>query len=150
VAPEVSFAIYGERGWIDLLAWHSSTRTLLVIEIKTELVDVSEMVGVVDRKVRLAPQIARERGWAPRVVARWVIVGEGSTNRRHVATFSDLLRAAFPASRREMEQWLSDPSGSIAGLSFLPYVIPGSARSQRTGTQRVRKPKADVAKRDST
>jgi transcriptional regulator with XRE-family HTH domain len=31
IAPEVSFAVDGERGWIDLLAWHAETRTLLVI-----------------------------------------------------------------------------------------------------------------------
>jgi Holliday junction resolvase-like predicted endonuclease len=42
VAPEVSFSIYGERGFIDLFAWHAPTRTLLVIEIKTEIVEIHE------------------------------------------------------------------------------------------------------------
>lgn len=37
--PEVSFSIYGERGVIDILAWHAATRSLLIIELKTELVD---------------------------------------------------------------------------------------------------------------
>ena len=32
-APEVSFSIYGERGVIDILAWHPVRRTLLVIEL---------------------------------------------------------------------------------------------------------------------
>ena len=36
VEVEVSFAHFGERGSIDLLAWHRQTATLLVIEIKTE------------------------------------------------------------------------------------------------------------------
>jgi transcriptional regulator with XRE-family HTH domain len=44
-APEVSFAILGERGVIDILAWHAASRTLLVMELKTELVDVQETVG---------------------------------------------------------------------------------------------------------
>lgn len=48
--PEVSFSIYGERGVIDLLAWHGPSRTLLVIELKTEVVDAAEMLGVLDRK----------------------------------------------------------------------------------------------------
>ena len=32
---EVSFAVYGERGSIDLVAWHPGTRVLLIIEVKT-------------------------------------------------------------------------------------------------------------------
>ena len=43
-SPEVTFAIHGERGIIDILAWHAASRTLLVIELKTELVDVQETV----------------------------------------------------------------------------------------------------------
>jgi len=45
VFPEVSFSIWGERGVIDLLAWHPGRRALLVIELKTELVDVGELHG---------------------------------------------------------------------------------------------------------
>jgi transcriptional regulator with XRE-family HTH domain len=37
VAPEVSFSDFGDRGSVDLLAWHPATRTLLVVELKTEL-----------------------------------------------------------------------------------------------------------------
>ena len=43
--PEVTFSIYGERGAIDILAWHEPTRSLLVIELKTELVDIQETSG---------------------------------------------------------------------------------------------------------
>ena len=45
VEPEVSFSVYGERGIIDVLAWHPTTRILLVIELKTEVVDLNEMLG---------------------------------------------------------------------------------------------------------
>ena len=40
VQPEVSYSEFGERGSIDLLAWHAGTRTLLVIEVKTELTSI--------------------------------------------------------------------------------------------------------------
>src|SRR5882672_7083355 len=33
--PEVSFAIYAERGVIDFIAWHPIRRALLLIELKT-------------------------------------------------------------------------------------------------------------------
>jgi len=35
LAPEVSYSIYGERGVIDILAWHPGRRALLIIELKT-------------------------------------------------------------------------------------------------------------------
>lgn len=50
IEPEVSFSIYGERGVIDILAWHPVRRSLLVIELKTELVDLNDLMGSVDRK----------------------------------------------------------------------------------------------------
>ena len=43
--PEVSFAHFGERGVIDQLAWHAERRHVLIIEIKTEFVDMNEMLG---------------------------------------------------------------------------------------------------------
>jgi transcriptional regulator with XRE-family HTH domain len=64
-ASEVSFSNYADRGVIDILAWHEPTRSLLVIELKTEFVDMNELIGTLDRKFRNAAQIARERGWLP-------------------------------------------------------------------------------------
>lgn len=40
--PEVSFSIDGERGVIDILAWHAESATLLIIELKTELADTTQ------------------------------------------------------------------------------------------------------------
>jgi hypothetical protein len=77
LAPEVSFAIYGERGVIDILAWHPGRRALLVIELKTDLADMNEVAGTFDRKRRLARQIALERGWDPLTVSAWLIVVDG-------------------------------------------------------------------------
>ena len=62
IEPEVSFAVYGERGVIDIFAWHPGRRALLVIELKTDIVDVNDLVGTVDRKRRLARTIAA-RAW---------------------------------------------------------------------------------------
>ncbi len=81
VRPEVSFNHFGERGVVDLLAWHAESRTLLVVEVKTELADVHNLLAVNDRRRRLAPKIAEPFGWQPLVVAQWVVVAEsGRTN----------------------------------------------------------------------
>lgn len=140
VAPEVSFAINGERGWIDLLAWHPGTRTLLVIEIKTLIVDVQELVGVVDRKTRLAARIGRERGWVALEVGTLVVVAESATNRRRVAAHGAVLRSAFPGDGRAARSWLRHPTGRFAGLSFFSYASGSSARTKLSGRQRVRRP----------
>ncbi len=129
VAPEVSFSIYGERGVIDVLAWHERRRAVLVIELKTALVDVNELLGTVDRKRRLAGRIARERGWDPIAVGCWVVVAEGGTNRRHVAAHANVLRAALPTDGRGIRHWLADPSGAVAGLSFWSGAHAAHARS---------------------
>ncbi len=81
LAPEVSFSVFGERGVIDILAWHPGRRALLLIDLKTGIADVNEMVGTFDRKRRLARTIARERGWDPLTIGAWVIVATTRTNR---------------------------------------------------------------------
>ncbi|MHB8460057.1 MAG: helix-turn-helix domain-containing protein, partial [Candidatus Limnocylindrales bacterium] len=60
---EVTFSIYGERGSIDLLAFHAASGSLLVVELKTEIPDPAGLVAQVDRYVRLARTVAAERGW---------------------------------------------------------------------------------------
>lgn len=47
-AAEVSFAIYGERGVIDVLAFHAPSGSLLVIELKTELVSFEDLLTTMD------------------------------------------------------------------------------------------------------
>ena len=44
VAVEVSFSRYGERGSIDVLAWHPECRALVVIEVKSVTPDTQAML----------------------------------------------------------------------------------------------------------
>jgi len=60
--PEASFNVAGERGSIDILAWHAPARSLLVVEVKSVVPDIQATIGGLDRKARLGPAIARERG----------------------------------------------------------------------------------------
>lgn len=136
--PEVTFSIYGERGAIDVLAWHAATRTLLVIELKTELVDIQEMLGTLDRKRRLAPKIAAERGWIAGAVGVWVILADGRTNRRRVDAHRTVLRAALPSDGRAMNAWLAAPGGEIAGLSYWPRTDGARSGGGFSPTLRVR------------
>jgi transcriptional regulator with XRE-family HTH domain len=118
--PEVTFSVYGERGVVDWVAWHAETGTLLLVELKTQLVDVNDLLATTNRRVRLAPQIAEPYGWRPRQVGTWLVMEEGRTNRRHVANHAAVLRAAFPDDGRAMNSWLRRPTRPIRCLSFLP------------------------------
>jgi len=145
IAPEVSFSVFGERGIIDLLAWHAGTRTLLVIELKTEIVDINDLMGKVDQKRRLAPEVAKERGWFAKSVAVWVIVAESTTNRRRVARHRTVLRAAFPHGGREVDGWLTQPEAELAALTFWSGA-PGESFSEPLAVvKRVRKPTVEAA-----
>jgi transcriptional regulator with XRE-family HTH domain len=137
--PEVSFSIYGERGVIDILAWHPARRCLLVIELKTELVDLNDLMGSVDRKRRLAGDIARDRGWHPASISTWVAIADGRTNRRAVTAHTATLRSKFPADGAGVRRWLREPGGRIDGLGFLPYVPGTLARQDLAPIRRVRR-----------
>jgi transcriptional regulator with XRE-family HTH domain len=138
VEPEVSFSIYGERGLIDQLGWHAGSRHLLVIEFKTELVDVNELLGTFDRKIRLAHKIARERGWPAEVVSGWLVMLDSRTSRRHVAAHEGLIRGRFPADARALRRCVEDPSPSATfGLAFWTD-SRGGAASQNPATARTR------------
>ncbi len=138
--PEVSFSVYGERGVIDILAFHPGRRKLLVIELKTQLVDVQELLSAVDRYRRLAPRLAADRGWAVSDVSTWVVMRDTTTNRRRVAAHATVLRAALPDDGRTLRRWLRNPAGRLAALSFLPDAHPGTVRVGSTGQHRVRRP----------
>ena len=159
-ATEVSFSEWGERGVVDILAWHSLTRTLLIIELKTEIPDPAGLVAQVDRYGRLAPAIGRARGWAPLNVAIWVLVAESDLNRRQVARHKVILRNAFPLGGQFLRRWLRDPCGGprqvrgqvgsaglsqipsrgpVRGLSFLANAPVGVTNGRLGPTKRVRR-----------
>jgi transcriptional regulator with XRE-family HTH domain len=145
--PEVSFSHRGDRGVIDIVAWHAASRTLLVIELKTRIADVNELMSTMDIRRRVAPIIAREHGWEPLAVGIWVLVAPARTNARAVADHAVVLRAKFPADGRSMRRWLAVPAGDIAALSFMPQVRLNDLRHSSTTPLRVRRRSASVGER---
>jgi transcriptional regulator with XRE-family HTH domain len=144
--PEVSFSVFGERGVVDVVAWHAATRTLLVIELKAELVDIGGLLAQVDRYRRLAPTIARDRGWRPDRVATWVLLAAGRTNARRLAEHANAIRAALPHDGRTVARWLVNPVGPLAGLSFLPDRLMAPIGRAPRGRRRVDRPREDAAR----
>ena len=131
VQPEVSFSVYGERGSIDLLAWHEATKTLLVVELKTELTSIEETLRRHDTKVRLAHGIARERfGWKPAVVAKLLVLPDDRTARRRVDAHRATFRRVYPLGSPAVKRWLQRPDGAIGGIFFLSDTTASRVRQR--------------------
>lgn len=127
VATEVSFNVRGERGSVDIRAFHRATGSLLVIEIKSVVPDLQAMLSGLDRKGRLAPEIARDRGWQVRTVTRLLILPDDRTARRRVDTYATTFSTALPARTAEVRRWIQSPEGTRHGVMFL-----SDARQQGT------------------
>jgi hypothetical protein len=130
VEPEVTFAIDGERGSVDILAFHEPTATLLVIEVKSVVPDVQASLAAVDRKVRLAYRLAAQRGWPARRIATLFVVGATRTGRRRVEAHQAIFAARFPDRFAAIRRFLADPGWGepIRGLWFLPFRTTATAR----------------------
>ena len=120
VLPEFTFNVYGDRGSVDILAWHPSERILLIIEVKATINDVQNLLSALSRKQRVVPGAVRETlPWRPDHVSVLLIAAGTTANRsvvtRHAATFD----AAFPTRTRAIREWIRRPTGSIAGLWFV-------------------------------
>jgi transcriptional regulator with XRE-family HTH domain len=134
LATEVSFNVWGERGSIDILAFHPGARILLVVEVKSVVPDVQGMLMALDRKERLALEIGRERGWEAIAVARLLVIRENRTARRRIEDHAVTFGNAFPDRARAIRSWLvrPDPRQPLRGLWFM------SNESQAVARQRMR------------
>lgn len=136
VEAEVTFNHCGERGSIDLLAWHSARRVLLVGEVKSALVDLQALLASIDRKCRVARILAAERGWAPAMdPVPSLLVVEGTTARRRIAEHAALF-ARFSVRGPAARQWLREPATAVSGLLSFTQLPPARLGDRRRGGRR--------------
>ena len=122
-AVEVTFADYGERGSVDILAAHLPTRIVAVCEVKTAIGSLEETNRSLDVKVRLAPKLARERfGWTPSAVGRILIVPDQMTIRRVLAAHATTMGSLYPGRSRDVRAWLRLPTGPLSAIWLLSEV----------------------------
>ncbi len=132
VRTEVTFALAGERGSVDVLAWHEPTAQLLVIEVKSVVPDAQDTLSKLDRKTRLALRIAPAT-WRARSVSSLLVIGETRTNRRRIEVLGATFDAAYPDRNVAVRRFLRSPgsrptSQPIRGLLFLPASTQANTR----------------------
>jgi transcriptional regulator with XRE-family HTH domain len=138
VIPEASFNHYGDRGRIDLLACHPATQSVIVVEIKTVIAEIQDLLGSLDTKQRVAPSLARSLGWRVAGAVPFLLVADGSTNRRRLADHSRLF-ARFGLRGKGAMAWMRQPSGTPSGLLLLTKLPDRNGVGvRRAGRQRVR------------
>jgi transcriptional regulator with XRE-family HTH domain len=124
VVVEFSFNVFGERGSVDVLAWHAPTRTLLIVEVKSRMTDLQNMLMSLGRKLRLVPdEVRRQLGWDPLAVGR-IVVTPGTTESRAVlAGHRSMFDASLPSRAMEIRRWLRSPHGPIAGVWLVSWDV---------------------------
>jgi transcriptional regulator with XRE-family HTH domain len=143
---EYTFNHFGDRGSVDVLGWHPDRRALLILEVKTRLLDVQATLAVLDRKARVVPALVRgERGWNPIhlgvVIAMPGITANRSAVSRHAATFA----STHPTRSLAVRRWIRHPAGRMNGLWFVSESNLVRGTGGQTGRKRVREPKQPPA-----
>jgi transcriptional regulator with XRE-family HTH domain len=129
------------HGWIDLLAFHPGSATLVIIEIKTRLDDL----GAIERQLgwyeRAARDVAARMGWRPMTVVSWLLLLDSEEVELSLRRERDLLRAAFPERASQMRAVLDGerPSGNGRGIALIDpssrraaWLIPTSLDGRRS------------------
>lgn len=143
VAVEWSFNHYGERGSVDVVAWHPNRRALAVIEVKSRLTDLQDLLSTLDRKARIAPRLlAVERGWRPESIGKIVIVRDTAASRSIAGRHAAMLAVSLPDGSRRSRRWISEPIGALAGLWFLSDIAKSDSRTVPIDANRVRRRRA--------
>ena len=129
---EYGFNHYGDRGSVDVLAWHAESRTLLIVEVKSRLTDLQATFTSFARKLRIVPNLVqRDHGWDPRFLGRLMVMDGTTANRsvvaKHAATFATLFPERMPA----VGTWLRRPDRSLGGVWFVSNIHGANAKRVR-------------------
>jgi transcriptional regulator with XRE-family HTH domain len=99
---EVEIVDGRSHGWIDVLAYRESDGRLLVIEVKTELVDVGRAERQLGWYERAAWDVARRHGWRPRQVTGALLVLSTQVSLERIAANREHLRQVFRMAARDL------------------------------------------------
>jgi transcriptional regulator with XRE-family HTH domain len=135
---EVSFNQYGDRGRVDVLAFHPPTRTLLVVEVKSAIGDLHDALGRLDVKVRLAKPVAAGAGWTDvGAVVPCLVVGDTRASRRVVAQHTALFSRFAKRGRTALDRIRNPVSPAPSGLLWF-VKMPNSRDVTTIRVRRVR------------
>lgn len=129
---EYGFNHYGDRGSVDVLAWHAESRTLLIVEVKSRLTDLQATFTSFARKLRIVPKLVlRDHGWDPRFLGRLMVIDGTTANRSVVAKHAATFATVFPERMPALGTWLRRPDRSLGGVWFVSNMHGANAKRVR-------------------
>ena len=140
VRVEVTYAHYGERGSIDILAARAELHAVVNVEVKSDLTAIESTLRKADEKDRIVRRyLARERfGFTPLHVGRLLVLPSSNAARRRIQGSSATLWAALPMRGDDVRAWLRHPTGDLAGILFVTATNGGGDKRTTGGSKRVR------------
>ena len=127
-ALEVPIGDETPRGWIDLLAFRSLDRALIVNETKGDLPDVGAFQRSLAFYERNAREVANRLGWRP---TRVIVLGtmlDSATVATRLAENLELIERAFPSPVDRLLEWVDDP-GAPAPFGWTLATCDPASRS---------------------
>jgi hypothetical protein len=119
---------------------------LLIVEIKSEIVDLQDLLRALDIKARVIPgEVRRSHGWQAECMAVVVLLPNNNAHRRAAASHAAILAAALPARTREVRRWIAQPAGSLRGIWFFPCISGRSTGERTSAGRRVSAPRGTPA-----
>lgn len=146
VRVEVSFNHFGDRGRVDVVAFHPLPRIVLVVEIKSVLGDLQETLGRLDMKARLGRRLAAQLGWNDVAsVTPALVIGDSRLTRRTIAAHNALF-GRYNVRGRLALAWLRHPIEPVpAGLLWFTSRPDSHQVSSRRGRRAPKSPSSRPA-----
>lgn len=109
VQREVEVVDGRTRGWIDLVAFHAITRSLLIQEIKTEIADFGAAERQLGFHERVGMNAAARFGWRARSTIGCLLVLATEANDLRLRENRDSLAGSFPLRASDLRQIIEHP-----------------------------------------
>jgi transcriptional regulator with XRE-family HTH domain len=114
IATEVEIGSDRSKGWIDILAWHPNTGVVLMIEVKTELLDLGSIERTMNWYLREAWSAARRLGWRPTRVRGCLLVLSTEVVEQRIRENRDTLGRVFPIRAQALSSLVETGSPGVA------------------------------------
>jgi transcriptional regulator with XRE-family HTH domain len=120
VELEYSFNHFGDRGSVDVIAWRPDRHVLLLIEVKTRIVDVQDLLASMHRKRRVVPGLwTVERCWRPAQVGSILVLPDATVHRSAIARHSAMFAVDLPGRTRDVTRWLANPESDMRAIWYV-------------------------------